>query len=191
MMKPLLFISLMCGLCVPLRAQIVSLPSSVDKTAVAQNNALALSDAFAAFENGDQTGGLAKLNSNLTISAPAATNAVQTIGQLNQICFWLADEQHPQTAATALVAVGEMEKARSKLTGKAAATALATEGGLYERILGDTQKANASYTLALQFDPKQPDALRGLARLRALDAMIKAKARENETLRQRALQPKS
>ena len=183
-MKPQLILSLVCGVCAPLLAQPSSALLKVDE------DAAVLGDAFAAFKNGDQAGGLDKLKNNPTAFSGTSQGDVQVIGQLNAVCNWLANERHPRTADTALLAIGEVEKVRGKLKGKEAASVLATEGGLYERILGDAPKAKASYRLALQFDARLPEALRGLARLQALDAMIQAKARENETLRQRALQPK-
>jgi hypothetical protein len=146
-------------------------------------------DALAAFKNGDQVNGLAKLNGNITRNAKARKEEIQLNSQLIEISYWLANEQHARTKETALLAIEKADKSRNKLSRDEEAAALAAIGQLYEQIVGDPIKARGNYAAALALDNREPIATKGLARLNALAATIADKATENDAMRQRALNP--
>lgn len=170
-------------LCAPIFAQV---SDDAAKLALQVQNK---KDALDAFRNGDQTTGLAKLTGNVSKDAKAPKEEIQMVAQLTEATYWLANERHPRAAEIALLTIAQTENSRTKLTPSEEASALSRSGELYERVVGDPVKAKASYEAALQRDNAQPTALRGLAKLRALQALVETKARENDALRARAQNP--
>ena len=146
-------------------------------------------DALDAFKNGNSAAALSKVKDNVSKKADSPKEDIQVNAQLLEISYWLANEQHPRTKEVTLVAIDQHNKSRAKLNKSEEATALAAMGLMYEQILGDQVNARASYTAALALDGKEPDATKGLARLNNYAAQVAAKARENEAIRQRALNP--
>jgi hypothetical protein len=184
-MRKTLFIALLvCG--ASLSAQ---LPGDLKKVPALDATSQGKKDAMEAFKNGDHVAGLGKLKTNVDKSARSPKEEIQVNAQLVEISHWLANEQHPRTQEVAVLALEETHKSRAKLSRDEDGAALVAMGQLYERILGDLSKAKASYTAALVLIPHEPEATRGLARLNALAVLVETKARENEALRQRALNP--
>jgi hypothetical protein len=143
-------------------------------------------NALDSFKRGDGAAGINTLKGNPGSSARSAD--AQLVDDLKEVVFWMMNENHPRARESAIIAVGEAERAKGRLNPAEDADVSTSIGVLSERITGDMAKAKSSYEAALRANPAHEEASKGLKRIQLLEALVAAKARETEALRNRKQQ---
>jgi hypothetical protein len=141
------------------------------------------------FKAGDAARGVGKLNAAAAASLGSLNAEIHSAAQVAVISFWLQNEDHPRAREIGLLAVDQLKAAKGKAAGREAAALLSTAGRVCEDVLGRAAEAKAHYQAALALDGTEPEALAGLARIKAFDDLLAAKERENRLMRQNATNP--
>jgi hypothetical protein len=138
------------------------------------------------FKAGDAARGVGKLNAAAAASQGSLNAEIHSVAVIS---FWLQNEDHPRAREIGLLAVDQLKAAKGKAAGREAAALLSTAGRVCEDVLGRAAEAKAHYQAALALDGTEPEALAGLARIKAFDDLLAAKERENRLMRQNATNP--
>jgi hypothetical protein len=136
-------------------------------------------------KNGNAQSAIGKLQGAVKQGQGAPPKDVQVAGELSVIARNLAAAQHSSAQSTAVLAAGELAKARAKTNGREAAALDLQAGELQESLLGDRAKARQFYQAALAQDYRLKEAEAGLKRIARAEALALAKAKENAELRNR------